>query len=218
MSNTRPTVEAGYDQMAEQYLASKDLCDPTLLDALSALSAYLGPTCVALDLGCGAGVPATQWLAQRCEATGVDLSARQLALARANVPGATLIHASMSEAHSPTASFDVVPAFYAIIHVPREEQAALLRRIWEWLTPGGLFLTTWSINGWEGIEQDWQGWGIKEHGGVGHVGRLLYSSQRNAGCCRRFALGRKPTVCTAPGDTTLAVMPTGASSLAAVRP
>jgi hypothetical protein len=53
----------------------------------------------------------------------------------------------------------IVTALYSIIHVPCEEQPALVRRIWEWLTPGGQFLATWSVDRWEGFEQDWQGWG-----------------------------------------------------------
>jgi len=69
-------------------------------------------------------------------------SARQLVLAREHAPGATLIHASMTEIDFPPESFDVVVALYSIIHVPREEQPALVRRIREWLRPGDLSLAT----------------------------------------------------------------------------
>lgn len=57
------------------------------------------------------------------------------------------------------ASIDAVVALWSIIHVPRAEQGALVRRIHDWLRPGGRFLATWAIHAWEGQEADWEGWG-----------------------------------------------------------
>ncbi len=151
-------VEAGYDRMADAYLAAKGANDPVVGAMLDALTPYLTPASSVLDLGCGAGIPAMQWLARHCAVTGVDLSTRQLELARVNVPSAQLIKASMTEIAFPPASFDIITAFYSIIHVPRSAQPALVRRIWEWLRPGGLFLATWSLEAWEGTEPDWEGW------------------------------------------------------------
>jgi SAM-dependent methyltransferase len=152
-------VEDGYNQMAEQYLASKRRDDPVALAALDQLARYVPDGGHVLDLGCGAGVPATKWLAQRFSVTGADLSARQVALARREVPRATIIQADMTSLGLPEASFDAVVAFYSIIHVPRSAQPALLRRIGRWLKPGGGFLATWAIQTWEGQEENWQGWG-----------------------------------------------------------
>ena len=112
-----------------------------------------------LDLGCGAGVPVTRWLAERFVVTGVDLSARQIALARQQVPGATFQQADMTLLDFPAGSFAAVVSFYAIIHVPRTAQAALLGRIARWLQPGGRFLATWAVSDWEGSDPDWEGWG-----------------------------------------------------------
>jgi hypothetical protein len=50
-------------------------------------------------------------------------------------------------------------AFYAIIHIPRMEQPALVSRIHRWLKPGGRFLATWAIEAWEGKDENWEGWG-----------------------------------------------------------
>jgi cyclopropane fatty-acyl-phospholipid synthase-like methyltransferase len=155
----RQIVESGYDRMAEQYLASKDVHDRALLDALETLLPRLGPGCAALDLGCGAGVPATRWLAERCAVMGIDLSARQLALARANIPDAILLQASMTDVDFPAESFEAVVALHSIIHVPREAQPALVRGIHRWLKAAGTFLATWPLAAWEGTESDWMGWG-----------------------------------------------------------
>ena len=156
----RRTVEAGYDHVAEQYLSTKDPEDPLVLDALQNLASLLRPGAAVLDLGCGAGVPATRWLADRGFAvTGVDVSAGQLALARANVPGAALLKADMAEVSFAPGAFAAVIAFHSIIHVPRTHHQELLRRVYRWLRPGGAFLATMTVADYEGRDEDWEGWG-----------------------------------------------------------
>ncbi len=153
-------VEAGYDRVAESYLATKDPRDPTTLAALEELAGMIPPNGTVLDLGCGAGVPVTRWLASRGFAlTGVDISARQLELARRLVPTADFVKADMTELAFAPGIFDAVVAFHSIIHVPRTEHAALLERIHRWLKPDGPFLATLSTGEWEGEEADWEGWG-----------------------------------------------------------
>jgi SAM-dependent methyltransferase len=149
-------VETGYDRVAERYLASKDAEDPTTLEELAR---ELPPDAAVLDLGCGAGVPVTRWLAQRFALTGVDLSARQLELARQHVPAASFLKADMTDLCLAPEIFDAVVALNYIIHVPRTEHPALLEKIHRWLKPGGVFLATWALGEWEGEESDWEGWG-----------------------------------------------------------
>ena len=156
----RLTVESGYDRMAEQYLATKDPEDPLALAALEDLASLLPPEAAVLDLGCGAGVPVTRWLADRGFAiTGVDVSARQLELACANVPEGTFLKADMTEVIFEPETFDAVVAFHSIIHVPRTEHPALLKSIHRWLEPGGALLATMTVADYEGRDDDWEGWG-----------------------------------------------------------
>jgi len=156
----RRTVESGYDRMAEQYLATKDPEDPLALAALEDLASLLPPGAAVLDLGCGAGVPVTRWLTERgFVVTGVDVSARQLELARRNVPEGTFLKADMSEVVFAPESFDAVIAFHSIIHVPRSEHAALIENIHRWLKSGGVFLATMTVTDYEGRDEDWEGWG-----------------------------------------------------------
>ena len=155
----RRTVESGYDRMAEQYLATRDPYDPLALTALEDL-ASLPTGAVVLDLGCGAGVPVTGWLADRgFSVTGVDVSARQLELARTNVPAGTFLKADMTKLAFAPESFDAVVAFHSIIHVPRAEHPALLADIHRWLKPEGLFLATMTVTDFEGRDENWRGWG-----------------------------------------------------------
>jgi 2-polyprenyl-3-methyl-5-hydroxy-6-metoxy-1,4-benzoquinol methylase len=156
----RRTVESGYDQMAEKYLATRDPYDPLTLTALEDLASFLPAAAVVLDLGCGAGVPVTRWLADRgFTVTGVDVSARQVELARTNVREGTFLKADMTELAFAPETFDAVVAFHSIIHVPRAEHPALLAGVYRWLKPGGVFLATMTVTDYEGRDEDWGGWG-----------------------------------------------------------
>jgi SAM-dependent methyltransferase len=169
-------VEAGYDRVAERYLSSKDAEDPATLAALEELARELPPGAAVLDLGCGAGVPVTRWLAQRFAVTGVDLSAKQLEMARRLVPAARLLKADMTDISLAPETFDAVVALHSIIHVPRAEHSALLGNIHRWLKPDGGFLATWALGEWEGEEGDWEGWGApmrwSHHDGETSLGLL----------------------------------------------
>jgi len=111
-----------------------------------------------LELGCGAGIPTTRALAERFAVTGVDIAARQIELARQNIPSAQFIHVDMATLDVAPASFDAVAAFYSIIHLPREEHAGLLRRIAGWLRPNGLLVAAMGAGPEPGdIEPDWLG-------------------------------------------------------------
>ncbi len=158
-TNRKLQVEQGYDQMAWGYLSTKAKDAAQTLSALILLTTEMPDGAKVLDLGCGAGVPSTQFLSRRFDVTGVDISAQQLELARTYAPTATFIKSDMTALSFPEATFDLIVAFYSIIHVPREEQPALVRSIYEWLRPGGRFFATWPLVEWEGEEQDWEGWG-----------------------------------------------------------
>jgi 2-polyprenyl-3-methyl-5-hydroxy-6-metoxy-1,4-benzoquinol methylase len=135
-------VAHGYDVVAGTYLERHG--QSVVRDRwLREMIARLPNAARVLDLGCGAGVPVSHQLAERgFDVVGVDGSAEQIKLARRNVPDAEFIHADMAAVAFLPRSFDAVAAFYSIIHVPREEHATLLRRIADWLKPGGLFIAS----------------------------------------------------------------------------
>lgn len=113
-----------------------------------------------LDLGCGSGQPvACELSAAGRRVTGVDISAVQIRRARQLVPGAEFLLADISSIEFGPESFDGVVAFFALIHVPLEEQLPLLRRIAGWLRPGGLFVATTGYWAWTGYEENWLGGG-----------------------------------------------------------
>lgn len=151
-------VEAGYDIIADEYLewSGRIEGDPRLR-FLDLLVQRLPAGAQVLELGCGAGVPCTAALAERHDVLGVDMSATQVARARVNVPGARFFKEDMTRLRLPAGSFDAVSAFYSIVHIPREEQAALFARVAGWLRPGGFFLAALGCKGTNGVEDDWLG-------------------------------------------------------------
>ena len=135
-----------------------------------------------LELGCGAGDPATKILAgiPGAEVTGNDLSTRQIELARENAKtwnlGDSTVNfvegdmADLSVLDFPAGSLDGVVALYSVIHLPREEQSSMLARIAGWLRPGGVLLANFSSGEMEGVVMEkwldekgwmfWSGWGV----------------------------------------------------------
>ena len=118
------------------------------------LAGLLPPGARVVDLGCGAGIPATRALAGHgLQVIGVDFSAVQLRRARRLVPAASLIQADMTALQLRPASADAVVSLYALIHVPLADQRALFPRIRDWLRPGGYFLAIVGAGRWTGTEQ-----------------------------------------------------------------
>src|SRR3954470_21537520 len=126
-------VQAGYDALGGRYGAwSEAVVGDQWPRFLDALAQRLPDGARVLDLGCGDGAKLSR-IARRFDVTGVDLSEAQLRLARAAAPAGTFVHADFTQLDFPRESFDAVTALYSILHVPRDEQPALLARIERWL-------------------------------------------------------------------------------------
>lgn len=152
-ADPKALVAKGYDAVAQDYL-DRFLASTVREAWLARFAAALPEKATVLDLGCGAGIPVAARLADLGHSViGVDSSARQIALARSLVPGATFLRADMTRVGLPNASFDGIAAFYSLIHVPAGEQGALLGRIATWLKPCGRFVGTFGT----GAAHDWTG-------------------------------------------------------------
>ncbi|MBD0329152.1 MAG: class I SAM-dependent methyltransferase [Thermoleophilia bacterium] len=101
----------GYDVVAERYAALEEEEWPRLRWLAEVLD-RLAPGSAVLDLGCGNGLPAGPAIVARGHALlGVDVSARQVELARRNVAGAAVLQADMAELELAEGAFDAVVCF-----------------------------------------------------------------------------------------------------------
>ncbi|KAJ7722562.1 S-adenosyl-L-methionine-dependent methyltransferase [Mycena maculata] len=143
LENPKSHVERGYDSVADKYLAwSSPRPTTRRMNYIADLVKKLPAGANVLELGCGAGVPATQVLIEHgLNVTGNDISAAQIALAREHVPKARLIQGDMLTLDFAPRSFDAVLGFYSIFHLLKEEQALMIENIRGWLKPGGWLLS-----------------------------------------------------------------------------
>jgi SAM-dependent methyltransferase len=150
-------VRRGYDEVALRYLVWRGYDDATR-SYVERVAATMPEGGVALDLGCGSGIPVTSRLAERGRVIGVDLSWRQLWLARQHVPEARFVQAEATSVAFRPASFDAVTAVLVFNHVPRDRMAGLLERIFEWLRPGGrLMASMGASDDPDNVQADWLG-------------------------------------------------------------
>jgi SAM-dependent methyltransferase len=152
IDDAKRIVREGYDLISEAYrddLGNANVGYPKWLQ--THLLPRLRPASSVLDLGCGNGIPTARILAEHHRVTGVDISPVQIARARMLVPGVTFIEADMASVEFSVAAFDAVVSFFALIHVPLEEQREILARVSTWLRPGGFFLATVGDQAWTGL-------------------------------------------------------------------
>ena len=147
----RALVKRGYDACAESYEGARR-ANPEV--EIGALLDQLNDGGAALDIGCGAGIPAARFLAERFSVTGVDVSSEMVRRARRNVPTGDFLCDDIMSVDFPPSSFDVAVALFSIFHLPREEHSELFRRIYRWLVPGGHLLCTLSHRSEEGYTED----------------------------------------------------------------
>ncbi|MGH8995513.1 MAG: class I SAM-dependent methyltransferase [Acidimicrobiales bacterium] len=135
----KKVVADGYDRLYQAYAdwggGHPDIrhqCIDRMFDLGLSLPAQ------ALDLGCGTGRHATSYLVERgLDVTGVDVSPRSIEAARSEIPDAKFLVGDMTQVVFPESSFDVITAFYSIIHVPRDDHSLVLGQVGTWLRPGG---------------------------------------------------------------------------------
>lgn len=151
-------VAEGYDALGARYREwAGSIADDPRDRWLTRLTADLPAGASILDLGCGSGVPTARDLARRFTVTGIDVSAVQIAAARASVPAAEFLVGDMTQADFEPGTFDAVAALYSMIHVRLTDLPGLLGGVHRWLRPGGSFLATFGTTDGEVVEEDWLG-------------------------------------------------------------
>jgi cyclopropane fatty-acyl-phospholipid synthase-like methyltransferase len=162
-------VKKGYNKVADNYLAGRDQFKNDKY--LAKLNSLISPGSTILDVGCGSGVPVDSYFVRKGhKLMGIDISERQIELAKKNVPEGEYEVKDMSNLEDKEYQVDAVVSFYAIFHTPRESHQKILLKINSFLKKKGYLLITMGSSEWEGKEKDffggemfWSHYGAKEN-------------------------------------------------------
>lgn len=168
-ANEKDLVKSAYDQIAQKYLDwSLENIGPRL-KYTDLLISHLPAHASVLELGCGAGKPILERLSQHADKLyGNDISDAQLALAKQNCPHATMLPGDMIALDFEPGTLDGVVSFFAIFHLPRDEQSVMLSKLFAWLKPGGVVTLSTSAEDMPALRQRflgaqvfWSSWGVE---------------------------------------------------------
>jgi SAM-dependent methyltransferase len=155
--DAREIVRTGYERLGPRYWEWSRDNDPKFRERyLERLLGELAPGSLVVELGSGTGLPAARMLTEAGHRlVCVDFAHAQLAEVAKNAPDAKRVVADMSGVQFAVGSVDAVVAFYSIIHVPRDDHRRLFSSIYEWLRPGGVFVTSLGTRDDAGDTDDW---------------------------------------------------------------
>jgi SAM-dependent methyltransferase len=136
-------IRESYDRLADEYalrifneLQHKPL-DRELLNRFAANVAGQGEVC---DMGCGPGQVARYLRDAGATVFGLDLSPRMLEQARLLNPDISFREGNMMSLDLRDGILAGIAAFYAIVNIPKDALASVLREMCRVLQPGGLLL------------------------------------------------------------------------------
>jgi len=150
-------VRESYNHISHAYRSDSVSRDKGYFRWLEILTPLLQQNDPVLDLGCGCGIPVAQELARTFHVTGVDISEVQITRAKTLVPDGTFLCEDITSVNFPAHSFAAIVSFFAIIHIPLQEQRPIFENIFRWLKPGGYFMVTVGRKAWTGYDEDWYG-------------------------------------------------------------
>lgn len=152
-------IRSSYNHISKTYRTNQGHGPDTknMMPWLQWVEKHIPKSSSVLELGCGMGVPVAKTLAKKHIYLGTDISDIQIERAKKLVPQGLFKRADMTTLRFPANSIHAVLSFYAIIHLPLKEQKPLLKRIYKWLKPGGVFAATLGHSAWTGRDKNWNG-------------------------------------------------------------
>jgi SAM-dependent methyltransferase len=169
MPDSKKIVRKGYNRISRSYRDDRGQGRDAqnMLPWIRWVELRLNPGDRVLELGCGMGIPVAKHFARDYSYLGVDISDVQIQRAKKLVPAGKFRRTDMGRLRFPHSRFAAILGFYSIIHLPLKEQKPLLKRVYRWLKPGGLFVVILGQGRWTGREKDWFGaemfWSHADH-------------------------------------------------------
>ena len=149
-------VQQGYDKAAINYLQGRE--NFRSQPYLEKFEKILKTGSHILDVGCGAGFPVDTFFIQHGHSVrGIDISSKQIELAKQRVPEAQYEQKDMTELKSGEYKSDAIVSFYAIFHIDRKLHLSLFQKFATFLPSGGVLLVTMGSDEWEGSEDNFFG-------------------------------------------------------------
>lgn len=136
-------VRRSYDRIAPGYARSRGWPEWQMRE-FRKLMRLLPPGGRVLDMGCGTGRVLKKFDERGFRVTGIDQSPQMVKEARRFIRRGRFHRRSMVAPGLRGGSFDGVMSFFAIFHVPHQDQPEVFRQIRRLLAPGGHFLITLS--------------------------------------------------------------------------
>lgn len=112
-----------------------------------------------LDIGCGTGRPVCSALVDAGHGVlGIDISSAMIAAAKSNVPKANFEKMDIADFKAASESFDAITVYFSLIaNVTQNQIRQYIKKVFDWLKPGGCFVfATVPIDG-ENLEIMWMG-------------------------------------------------------------
>jgi len=148
----KETIET-YNKQAAAF--QKTRADFLNLERITEFTGMLGGNHI-LDLGCGPGRDAAEFVNRGYEVTGIDITENFIALASEAVPEANFFVMDMLELVFQENMFDGVWASASLLHLKREDIPQAMSEVFRVLKPGGVFRFTLKKGVAERTEEDFR--------------------------------------------------------------
>ena len=129
----------------------------------SAFLSYLPPNASILDVGCGPGRDTKLFADVGHSVTGIDLSARLLAIARAHAPSVDFRQMDLRRLRFPDSSFDGVWVMSVLMHLEKKEFLPAVAECSRVLKQDGVLYFCLKRGTGEGLEEDARYGGVQKY-------------------------------------------------------
>lgn len=143
-------VARAYDAMHDEYQLQRNTLRTQKY--VTKLLKLLAKQSSILDIGCGSGDPVVGQLIDAGHlVTGIDISSKQIAVARKHFPTANFLIKDMLLLKPHEYRVDALVSFYALFHVPRKKHQEMLKLWSTYLPRNGFLLLSMGDSDFEGF-------------------------------------------------------------------